>query len=70
MKIIKFFKKNMNYYRGLEKKFVEIAEFWNGHAFNLGGLGGNFINKYCSIFTRITDMHSILAQMRRYGREI
>jgi len=42
MKFIKFFKKNMNYYKGLGKKNVEIAEFWNGHAFNLGALGGQF----------------------------
>ena len=42
MKIIKFFKKNMNYYKGLEKKFVEIRESENGHACNLIKRKGQF----------------------------
>jgi hypothetical protein len=42
MKIIKFFKKNMNYYKGLEKKFVEIPEFQNGLAFILNKREGQF----------------------------
>jgi hypothetical protein len=32
----------MNYYKGLEKNFVEIPEYENGHAFNLNKWEGQF----------------------------